>query len=248
MAIDPRQIDTDLTLELDEDEITATELTGALEHFIGLVKEVARSVTTRNKHKRGEWLIKVYPGSAGFGLYGKPGVFAASEIDAIRMGVLSGVSSLESGERPHHYSDKAIEHARDLSKVFAKHPKPNPVRLWAKNHQSVPVRPAVGETASKILDPVFEDLGSVEGTLEVASGHNKFELQVFDPINGRSVRCEMPNEQATTEALKSFMKRVEVVGKVRYRKDGVAVSVRVEKVIPMPGERPDLKVVRGILK
>ena len=114
MAIDSKQIDTDLTLELDEDEITASEFSGALEHFVGLVKEVARSVTTRQK--RGEWLIKVYPGSAGIGLYGKPGAFAESEMNAIRENVLRGVAILESGERPHHYSDKAIEHARDLSR------------------------------------------------------------------------------------------------------------------------------------
>ena len=50
MAIDPKQIDADLTLELDKDEITASEFTGALEHFIGLVKEVTRSVTARRKN------------------------------------------------------------------------------------------------------------------------------------------------------------------------------------------------------
>ena len=246
MAIDSKQIDTDLTLELDEDEITASEFSGALEHFVGLVKEVARSVTTRQK--RGEWLIKVYPGSAGIGLYGKPGAFAESEMNAIRENVLRGVAILESGERPHHYSDKAIEHARDLSKLFARHQKPSRIRLWAKNDRSFALQPSIAVTADKILDPVFEDMGSVEGTLEVISGHGKFEVVVYDPIDGRSVKCELPNEQIMNEALQYFMTRVEVVGKVRYRKDGAPVSVRVEKIIPLPTERPDLKLVRGILK
>lgn len=246
MAIDPKQIDTDLTLELDEDEITASEFSGAVEHFIGLVKEVARSVTSR--HKKGEWLIKVYPGSAGIGLYGKPGAFATSEMNAIRENVMRGVVILENGERPHNYTDKAIEHARDLSKLFARHQKPSRIRIWAKNDKSLPVRPTIAETAAKILDPIFEDMGSVEGTLEVVSGHGKFEVVVYDPIDGRSVKCELASEAAMNEALKHFMKRVEVIGKVRYRKDGAAVSVRVEKIIPMPSERPDLRLVRGILK
>lgn len=246
MAIDSRNIDTDLTLELDEDEITVSEFTAALDHFIGLVKEVTRRIAPR---RRQNWLIKVYPGSAGIGFYGKPGTFTASEIALIREEVLDGITALEEGKRHPSFSDRAIEHARGISTVFAHRKKPSRIRVWSANEKSLLVRTTVAETAAKILEPIFEDEGSVEGTLEVLSGHGKFEIVVYDPIDGRAIKCEIA-EKEMIASLQSFMKRVEVFGKVRYRKDGTPVSVRVERIVPFPtkSEIPSVSYTRGILK
>jgi hypothetical protein len=246
MAIDSRNIDTDLTLELDEDEITVSEFTAALGHFLGLVKEVTRRIAPRRPQN---WLIKVYPGSAGIGFYGKPGNFTASEMVSIRNTVLEGITSLENGQRPSVFSDRAIDHARGLSNVFAQRKKPSKIRIWSTNEKSLPVKSAVAQTATRILEAVYEDDGSVEGTLEVLSGHGKFEIVVYDPIDGRAIKCEIPEDGMLT-SLQSFMKRVEVFGKVRYRKDGTPVSVRVEKIVPFPmkSDIPSVSDVRGILK
>lgn len=246
MAIDSRQIDTDITLELDEEELTYPEFQASLEHFAGLVREVTKAITPNRKPT---WLIKIYPGSAGIGFYPKVGVFTSDELSHVRNAVLSGIEILDKGQRPVHYSDKAIQHARAIRHAFRGRQRPARVRIWSGNERSVPLKQEIEDTAKKILDPVFEDDGSIEGTLEVLSGHGKYEVVLYDPIDGRAVTCEVGTEQMKV-ALDSFMHRVEVFGKVRYRRDGLAVSVKVEQIIPFPlrDQIPSLESVRGVLK
>jgi len=246
MAIDSRNLDTDITLELDEEDITISEFTSALEHFIGLVKEVAKRVSPKQKH---QWIVKVYSGSAGIGLSGKGGTIAQSDLSVIRQSILDGISALENGERHHHFSDKAIEHAMGLNHSFAKRQRPARIRVWSQNETSKPITNAVSEGAAKLLEPVYEDDGSVEGTLEVVSGHGTLRVVVYDPVDSRPIKCDISDRDIQT-AIQSFMRRVEVYGKVRYRRDGAPVSVRVEKIITFPSkeEIPTLDEMRGILR
>jgi len=246
MAIDSRNIDTDITLELDEDEITVSEFSTALEHFLGLVREVSKAVAPRRKPV---WLVKIYPGSAGIGFYPKAGGFGADELALVRNAVLSGIEILDQGKRPAHYTDRAIEHARAITNAFKSRQRPARLRIWDRNEKAAPLKPAILDTAAHILEAHYEDEGSVEGTLEVLSGHGKFEVQVYDPLDGRAIKCEL--DQAYLRiALDAFMKRVEVFGKVRYRRDGMPVSVRVERIEVFPGrdEIPLLEDVKGVLR
>jgi hypothetical protein len=246
MAIDSHSIDTDITLELDEDDITISEFATAFEHFAGLVREVAKAIAPRRKPI---WLVKIYPGSAGIGFYPKAGAFAADELATVRSAVLSGIEILDQGKRPTHFTDKAIDHARLITGAFKARQRPPRLRIWNRNEKSAPLRPAILETAAQLLEANYEDEGSVEGTLEVLSGHGKFEVMVYDPLDGRAIKCELDQQYLRT-ALDSFMKRVEVFGKVRYRRDGIPVSVKVERIeaFPTREEIPLLDEIRGILK
>lgn len=247
MAIDSRTIETDLTLELDEEEITVSEFTTALEHFLGLVREVGKKVVP---HRKNPWLVRLYPGSAGFGLYPKPGAMSATEAGIIRNSVIQGVEALEGGTRPHYFTDKAIDHASELSAVFKARKKPSKIRIWSTNERAHAVRPEIEVTAKKLLEPKYEDAGSIEGTLEVLSGHGKTAVVVYDPIDNRAIKCEISGEALLDAAWKSWMKRVEVFGLIRYRADGVAVSVKVDTIVPFPprDELPSLEEMRGILR
>ncbi len=133
MAIDSRSIDTEITLELDEEDITVVEFGAAFSHFLGLVKEISKSVAP---HQHQPWLIKLYPGSAGIGLYQNPGAYTTSELNIIRQTILSGITVMEHGERPKYFTDKAIEHVRGVSSVFKKRNKPSRIRIWDQNKKS----------------------------------------------------------------------------------------------------------------
>lgn len=237
MAIDSKKIDTEITLELDEDEITVGEFTSALDHFIGLVREVSKCVD------------KVYPGSAGIGLYQRKGV-GGTQLHAVRKAVMEGIASLEKGHRPATFNDKAIEHARSISRVFERRKRPvNSIRLWSGNKKSIAVRKEVGIEASKILDPIFEDYGSVEGRLDVVSGHGKIECTIYDSLDQHPIKCDI-GEEHLDDALAAFRRRVEVFGRVHYRKDGLAVRILANKItkFPNPNEVPTIEEMRGILR
>ena len=246
MAIDTRNIDTDITLELDEDDITLPEFISALDHFVGLVKEVSRHVSPKHKY---QWIVKIYSGSAGIGLSGKVGTVTQNDVGIVRQSILDGMTALEKGERHPGFSDKAIEHAIGLNRSFAKRQRPARIRVWSQNITSKPVTKALEEGASKILEPIYEDYGSVEGRLEVVSGHGDLKVVIYDPLNNRPIKCELA-EKDVQIALQSFMRRVEAYGRVHYRRDGLPVSVRVEKIVtfPSPEEIPSIDDMRGILR
>jgi hypothetical protein len=52
------------------------------------------------------------------------------------------------------------------------------------------------------------------------------------------------------EAVRAFGRRVEVYGAVRYRADGVPVSITAEEIVPFPSSEdlPGFRSVRGILR
>jgi len=123
------------------------------------------------------------------------------------------------------------------------------LRIWNRNERALPIKPEIQHTAAQLLEPLYEDEGSIEGTLEVLSGHGRLEVVVYDPLDGRAIKCELSPEDMRS-ALDNFMRRVEVFGKIRYRRDGMAVSVKVDEIIPFPRseEIPSLDQVRGILR
>lgn len=249
MAIDPSQITTEFTLELDEDEIPVGDFTNAFESFFGLIKEVAReSLPTRNA---GGWLVRVYPGSAGLGLTPRAGAYAADEIAHIRKSLIDGIKRLERGERPPQFSDKAVEHARTLGSLFKSRGKDKPppkVRLWVENNTLIPIEKVIAVKASELLDAAYEQEGSVDGVLEKLSAHGQFEFVVYDPLDKRAIKCEV-QERQLEKAWQAFRKRVEVLGRVRYRKDGLPVSVKAEDIVPFPSpdEIPSVKEMRLLL-
>ena len=246
MAIDAQKIDTEITLELDEAEITVGEFTSAFDHFIGLVREVSKSVDGDAPR---DWLVKVYPGSVGVGIYPKPGQTSAA-LHAVRTVILDGMNALADGRRPDKFTDKAISHASSISKVFEKHRRPvSGVRLWSGNQRSVNVKKEIAAEAAKILDAVFEDYGSVEGTLQVVTAHDKLECTIYDTLGNRAIKCDLAEERIP-EAINAFRSRVEVFGRVHYRKDGLAVRVIADKIIkfPSPQEIPTVQEMLGILR
>lgn len=246
MSIKANQIESEITLELDEDDITVGEFTTALDHFLGLVREVSKAV---DRDSSRDWVLKVYPGSAGVGLSTKPGQSAA-QLQAVRTTILDGIAALEDGIRPHKFSDRAIEHARSISRVFEKRRRPiSSIRMWSGNAKSIAVKKEIAIEAAKLLDPVFEDFGSVEGRLDVVSAHGKLECTIYDPLDDRAIKCDIA-EFLVPVAIEAFRRRVEVFGRVHYRKDGMAVRVIADRIsrFPEKHEIPSVDEMRGILR
>lgn len=244
MTININKITTEITLELDQEQITLTNFTKAVDSFLGIVREVTKE-SLPQKSPSG-WLIKVYEGSAGIGVLRNPTVFTKDEEYLISNNILNGLNELESGSRHPKFNDKAIEYSRTLSKVFSDKKNVGNLRLLITNKKPFSITNNIAIKASALLDPVYEDDGSVEGMLEKLSAHGQFEFVLYDVLDNRAIKCEVEEEQLK-EAWAAWRDRVEVIGTVRYRHDGLPVSIKARTIIPFP-KRDDLPSLDDVRK
>lgn len=241
MAIKLDEITTDITLEIDEDDISLADYQKATDSFLNLIKEVSKQQSINNKNS--DWSVKVYSGSAGLGVMGRGGI----DVDAVRQDVISGLKLLGKGIRPGTFTDKAIEHAKSLALLFKKTVQPN-VRIWSGREESVQMDRNIAAQATTLLGPAYEEYGAIEGILEKVDAHGGYKFVVYDVIDERAVRCEV-SEADIPFALENFRQRVEVIGRVKYRKDGMPVAIKASRIIsfPKPSEIPTLLDMRKIL-
>lgn len=246
MAIDVKKITTEITLELDEEVISIADYQKASQSFLNLVKEVTKNSTgvKANKSISDAWQVRVYSGSAGIGVMPNTGF---KESDIVKNVLTDGLRLLSKGIRPLEFTDKAIEHAKNLASVYKKIMSPK-VRVWAGRDESVLIDKNILKTADLLLSPAYEEDSSVEGLLQNIDSHNGLKFVVFDVIDEHPVSCEIPDDKLQI-AIANFNKRVEVIGSVRYRKDGMPVSIKVSKIIPFPEPKdiPSLERMRLLL-
>lgn len=246
MAIESKQIETEITLELDEDEILGSDFGKAFDNFFGLIKEMSKQFAP--KKDPSAWFVKIYPGSAGIGFSGRPDVYTFDERSAIRTNMNQGLRELETGARPVFFTDKSLEFSKTLGSLFKTKKAPPNVRIWFKQEQSLTINRTIATQASNLLEAAYEDDGSVDGFLQKLSAHRQFEFVIYDALDDRAIKCEV-EENKIESAWKSFRKRVEVLGKVRYRKDGRPISVRAKEIVPFPSsdEIPSPSEMRRLL-
>lgn len=246
MAIESKSIDSEITLELDEEEISLVDFSKAFDNFSGLVRELSKQFAP--KKDAAGWLVKVYPGSAGIGLSGRPGAFTGAEINIIKRNLLAGLKELESGVRPAYFTDRAVECSKALGGLFKAKKAPANVRLWIGQQESLSVTRTIASKAESLLEVAYEDDGAIDGFLEKLSAHGQFEFVVYDALDDRAIKCEV-EETKIQNAWSAFRQRVEVIGKVRYRRDGMPVSVRAKEIIPFPAPNdiPSLAEMRRLL-
>lgn len=244
MAINVDEITTDITLELDEGEISIADFQKATDSFLGLIKEVYNQVADK-QIDTGDWLVKVYSGSAGVGVMSNErNLFADKTSEAI----VSGIRSLADGFRPSEFTDKAIGHTKALASLFKKSNFDPNVRIWSKKQESVRISRKIADEATQLLAPAYEEDGAVDGILERVDAHGKLQFVIYDLIDERAIKCEV-SESQLQQALSSFQKRVEVIGSVKYRKDGMPVSIKASRIVNFPDEFdiPSLAEMRALL-
>ena len=247
MTIRPDEIAGELALELDADLVTAADFIGAVESFISILKEVTQEID--NKIPADGWLISVQSGSQVVNVSPNPLRIPPIVSGRIVEAVAEGFEALgRAAETPPHFSEKAVEDARKLAK-FAMRKSENrfPLRVLTKQ-RSRPMTREIFNHASDLLDARYEDYGTVEGNLEAVSSHGRYEFRIYEPIWQRAIRCFV-DEKVLDDALTYFRKRVEVQGLIRYSREGLPTSVRVDSIILMPEAKdlPHYSKLRGIL-
>lgn len=240
---DPR-----LTLRLDGPKITADQFARAVTHFCDLLDEVSEEITGSPKAVR--WIVTLASGSGI--IRARPEAVPMVNGPRVRVsglvrGISRGVGILERrAQRAKHFKDPAMRILRDLAAVPDGYDVRS-IRIQAEE-TDVAISDKTAQHVNHLLGEDVEEYGTVEGRLQTLSERNRPHFAVYDPLTDHPIRCYVRAQQIE-QAWKAFGWRVSASGLIRYRKDGRAVSIKVETLYAFPPDDalPTAADVYGIL-
>lgn len=240
----------DIALSFDVDEVPFRLLLKAGQAFSNLLREVARAYigTARDP---AQWLVHVEAGSVVLPLRGEASGDLASNSQVYEVGVFvaQGLALIEGDAvRPDHFTDRALEQARELAKLASGGDLSIEVRGGGVR-SSLTSRLIVN--VDTILGHEESSTGTIEGALEAFNVHGKNKrFNVYDSLTGRSVECKFTDDVTVDDLRPAIGRRVAVRGLVRARPDGrpVSVDARELEVFPPEHELPTPDEVFGLLR
>lgn len=97
----------------------------------------------------------------------------------------------------------------------------------------------------RLLSVHHEDIGAVEGTLELVSFRPR-RINVLDPVSRRVVKCSLP-ESLERSVKENLGKTVEVAGVISYNAEAEPMSIEVEHLRTLETENlPSIEEIIGI--
>jgi hypothetical protein len=242
-------IDTDLTLELDGKNVTPEKFLKAVRAFFGLVNEVTRELAGPKEFIH--WTVQVKDGSNLVGVMPSHASVSPVVLDNIYALVQESISSIETTaeEPPEGLPEPALRHIRDLGSITGTgEDDDTTVRIWTKRLPA-PVTHKAASHVTTLLAESYEDLGTIEGRVQVISEQGALHVFVTEPISGRRVRC-LFDEEMLQRFLGAFRKRVEIKGKIKYRRDHKPISIFATNLVEFPESKdlPSFREMRGIFR
>ncbi len=245
---DKIDIDADLTLEIDGRNVTPEKFMRGVRAFFGLVNEITRDVVGPKEFVN--WKVQVKSGSNLIGMVPSYSTVSAPVLDAIYAKVQEGIASIESSdEEPEGLPETALKFIRDLGSVTGTDEDDDTkVRVWTKKLPLPVTHKAVAHVAV-LLAESYEDFGTIEGRVQVISEQGNLHVFITEPISGRRIRCFF-DEEMLPRFMATFRKRVEVKGRIKYRRDGKPISIFATGLTEFPDSKdlPSYREMRGIFR
>lgn len=236
-----------LRLVLPDSGVPFARLLDAQTRFLSLIREVGRTIAG----DRGVvWIVHdTRPGSLDLGVQA---VATSSRVPEsapreIAEAVADGMATLGAGpRRPRHFTDAALERAKELADVLTDEMPSLTVR---NGHAATRISNIVAAHAETVLGEPIVAFGSVEGTLESLTVHERRLFSVYDPLTDERIECRFGLRIPARAIGAAVEKRVRVYGEIRSRETGQIMYVRAEEieVQPDPATLPTADEVRGIL-
>ena len=225
---EPKDIDSHITLEIGDANLTSDDLRKSIDAFDGLLKTVTKSVCPGSSV---DWIIRPKTGSLLIGANAATDPGTVEQIKALAH------DSLE-GKLPSIHSDEVVRHIRVLSNI-------KNVHLWV-GRESREITQEVYATLKAACRPAYIAPGSVEGRLSVLSDRSA--LAIYEPVWNKRIECNVSD--ALLEGMRHlWRKRVTAYGMVHYRSDGFPASIDAQSVQPFADDDalPSSADVLGIL-
>lgn len=237
-----------------KDRVALRTFVRAADSLTELLTQIAAD---RPERVRVDWFVRrLGTGSAVVEVEGVAAVAEAEEIvreaaqnaahDVVRQAV-DAIETLEhDGDVRLLLSYPAIERVRTLTGLLRDGAGGIVIRALGRE---IPLTEASAMRAKALLDRKYRSFGSVEGTIETLSVHEKRPyFNIFHALDGYAIKCRTDAETLTT-AKASLGARVRVSGVISRRFDGRAETVEVSEiwVLRDRDELPQPERIRGIL-
>jgi hypothetical protein len=241
----PDQIPTDLTIDLGDD-LSPDEFVAAVRNFMGYVAEVTDS--QKGDGADVSWTVKVREGSALVGVMPNSAA-PQSRLAMIYKQAEYGANALARGDiAGANLSEKAINNLKSLSDLVSKYKNGKGVNLWV-NKKPVGIGIGIAKVIRESWETDYHDIGTIEGRLEaIQDSAGSLKIRVKDFLYPKAINCIVP-ERMIDNVLGSFRKRVEIEGRIHYRRDGTPISIEAHiiDVLPEDHDLPSADDVRGIM-
>lgn len=244
MALE-KEVPTDLTLDLGDD-LGPEDFMSAVKHFFGYVQDIAQS--QEGDGSQIHWIVRVKEGSSLIGV--EPDQDASvSRLAMVYEKAKFAPSAVARGDfKGAGISDKAISHLKALSEIAVRTKDGNGINIWVKR-SPVQIDTGIAKYAREDWDSDYFDFGTIEGRLEaIHDSAGGIKIRIKDFLYPRAITCVV-DEKMINQVLSSFRKRVEVNGRIHFRRDGSPMSIKADRieVLPEDDELPSVSDVRGIM-
>ena len=216
--------------------------------FFGLVNEITKSLAGPKEFVH--WTVQVKHGSNLIGVVPSRFTIPHAVLDTIYARVHEGIESLEnSSNEPEGLPDAAMRHVRDLGAIVGVDDKDDTkIWVWTKK-LPIPITHRSVAHVAVLLSEEYEDYGTIEGRVQVISDQSGLHVFVTEQIKNRRIRC-LFGEELLPKFLAAFRKRVEVKGRIKYRRDHIPISIEATALTEFPDNKdlPSFRQMRGIFR
>ncbi len=192
-----------------------------IDHISRIIQDVDYAVTREKGIRR--WVIAGLHCSAPT-ITVKPLLGDHDVVDTL----VHGLKIVEAGttEPPAFFTEQTLDDLKRMRRLFVGRDKAKRVVVSSNSTEAVTIRDDIDQKADRILKSGYSNLGSVEGILEAVNLHGRPTFTVWDRVSRAPVRCGFPGEAPWKERVKGLLeKRVLVVGRVNYFRNGIPRSV-----------------------
>lgn len=232
-----------LTIDIDGPYFPLEKFQKALEHFITILSELDRGISSTGDPVL-EWSISSVR-SESLHLTAEANL-VSDDIELSRPSEViftfaRGMELIqERPERPPIFSNKALRSARAFSEMI------NPENFaeieFSTDNWRIQITRSIATNVDELIEDFHKSYGSIEGTLVSISIANTQSFGIRDFLEERVIKCYFPDHLFEV-ARNALGKRVYVFGIIRQRTHGQKINIQVTelKVLPDPDELPSLK-------
>jgi hypothetical protein len=234
------------------DYITFPGLVRSLRNILGILEDLDASLSQRKSGTVRWQVVSLRKDSPPIiGIEGHPVSHRRDDFTpAIQREVFQGVATLANApERNRYYSDSVLSKLRNLASQSRQS---GPLTIYTENgeaRQEASITESTFKNIEQIIGVKYKGLGSVVGSLDAITLHNKNEFRIWDENTGKPVTCLFAPEKL--EEIKTLLRtKVLVHGEVRSNQRGEAISVIVEGIEPRTTQDklPTIEEMSGLVE